>query len=54
MLAEVPVVAGSSCQEILDGGQLQSGIYTVQTSGPKGVQVYCDMTTDGGGWLVGT
>ena len=35
-------------------GMKQSGVYHVTPVGTvKGLTVYCDMKTDGGGWLVG-
>jgi hypothetical protein len=45
-----------SCKEILDNGQsFGDGVYTIDTDGEgeqtaKPFEVYCDMTTDGGGW----
>uniref|UniRef100_G3MTV1 Fibrinogen C-terminal domain-containing protein n=1 Tax=Amblyomma maculatum TaxID=34609 RepID=G3MTV1_AMBMU len=42
------------CNDLLHGGQQQSGVYTVfhTAAGPSGQRVYCDMDTDGGGWTV--
>ena len=31
-----------------------SGIYTIKPTCGSSLKVYCDMTTDGGGWLVST
>lgn len=45
----------STCEEILISGQgSTNGIYTVDPDGQGGnapFDVYCDMTTDGGGWM---
>ncbi|XP_065178002.1 sushi, von Willebrand factor type A, EGF and pentraxin domain-containing protein 1-like isoform X3 [Sycon ciliatum] len=36
-----------NCREVLDGGHTQSGLYPV-----RGLSLWCDMDTDGGGWFV--
>ena len=41
------------CEDVKNAGNTQSGVYTVKPPGlTSGIQVYCDMQTDGGGWLV--
>ncbi|XP_033627361.1 fibroleukin-like [Asterias rubens] len=43
----------SSCQELLQAGQKVSGVFTIFPARfAGGLQVYCDMETDGGGWIV--
>ena len=41
------------CVDIQAMGKQSSGVYTVYVGHPTyPIQVYCDMATDGGGWLV--
>ena len=42
---------GLSCKDILDqGGSVGDGTYWIEFGAPGLIEVYCDMTTDGGGW----
>lgn len=42
-----------NCAELYKSGQTISGIYTIDLGDGKGAfDVYCDQTTDGGGWTV--
>ncbi|XP_022080370.1 uncharacterized protein LOC110973680 [Acanthaster planci] len=43
-----------SCKMLLDAGHRSSGVYTIYPGGYYAdcLLVYCDMDTDGGGWIV--
>ncbi|KAF7244108.1 Fibrinogen beta chain, partial [Varanus komodoensis] len=49
----IPVVSGKECEDIIRKGAETSQLYLVQPD-PffKPYRVYCDMTTDNGGWLL--
>ena len=41
-----------SCADLYEQGISQSGIYLIDPDGKGGFNVFCDMTTSGGGWTV--
>ena len=45
--------ASRDCQDVMDSGSTESGVYPVTPEGTNVTfDVYCDLSTDGGGWLV--
>uniref|UniRef100_A0A8C5R884 Fibrinogen C-terminal domain-containing protein n=1 Tax=Leptobrachium leishanense TaxID=445787 RepID=A0A8C5R884_9ANUR len=41
-----------NCQEVQDEGEALSGWYTIHPENQGPLRVYCDLETDGGGWIV--
>ncbi|NXX38190.1 FCN1 protein, partial [Tricholaema leucomelas] len=41
-----------NCQDLLGKGKILSGWYTIYPQGCNATTVFCDMDTDGGGWIV--
>ena len=48
-----PTPSATDCADLLAEGHSASGVYNIRlTPTNKTIKVYCDMRTDGGGWLV--
>ncbi|PIK59961.1 Ficolin-2 [Apostichopus japonicus] len=46
-------VVPKDCHELYVSGTLSDGVYTIYPDGwPSGIQVYCEMESNGGGWTV--
>ncbi|KAI8483494.1 cell surface pattern recognition receptor signaling pathway [Branchiostoma belcheri] len=48
------VTVPRTCMDLLNSGHNTSGVYTIYPAGEvtSPIRVYCDMDTDGGGWVV--
>uniref|UniRef100_A0A8C4TQW7 Ficolin-1-B-like n=1 Tax=Erpetoichthys calabaricus TaxID=27687 RepID=A0A8C4TQW7_ERPCA len=47
-----PLTGAQDCKQLLDLGNTLSGWYTLHPQNGKPLSVFCDMDTDGGGWIV--
>ena len=44
--------AFTNCTDLYKSGERKSGVYMINTDGSGIIDVFCDQTTAGGGWLV--
>ncbi|KAJ1145724.1 hypothetical protein NDU88_012008 [Pleurodeles waltl] len=49
---EPSTTGARNCKELLQKGTILSGWYTIYPEDGKTMTVFCDMDTDGGGWIV--
>ena len=42
----------TNCAESYKSGERKNGVYTINPDGSEVIEVFCDQTTAGGGWLV--
>ena len=46
------ILVYKSCSELYTAGKRTNGVYTINPDNGGAFDVYCDQTTDGGGWTV--
>ncbi|CAN7997162.1 unnamed protein product [Ixodes hexagonus] len=46
------VMSPRNCADLRTGGATCDGVYIIYTQGVRAVRVFCDMSSDGGGWTV--
>ncbi|MBN3306428.1 FCN2 protein, partial [Amia calva] len=47
-----PQPVPQNCKDLLDQGMKSTGWYSLYITNEKAIRIYCDMNTEGGGWLV--